>query len=112
MFGVGLPELAVIAFVAILVAGPDRLPDLARQLGRLTRQLRNLTTMARDELRNELGPEYADLELSDLDPREFVKKQIREAMEDEADAAPAPVVGPRKRRLRYGEIPPYDADAT
>ena len=33
MFGVGLPEMAVIAFVAVLVLGPDRLPELARQAG-------------------------------------------------------------------------------
>ena len=35
MFGVGLQELVLIAFVAVLVFGPDRLPDLARQAGRV-----------------------------------------------------------------------------
>lgn len=111
MFGVGLPEFAVIAFVAVLVFGPDRLPDLARQAGQMMRKARAFANSARDELRSELGPEYADLELRDLDPRTIVKKHIAEAMEDaERDAQ-----SPRRRGLRPlddGEVPPYDADAT
>lgn len=107
MFGVGLPEMAVIAFVAVLVFGPDKLPDLARQAGQLVRKARQLANAARDELRSELGPDYADLELRDLDPRAIVRKHIIEAMdEDEADR-PA-----RKPTLRPGQVPPYDADAT
>ena len=111
MFGVGLPEFAVIAVIAIFVFGPDRLPDLARQAGRMARQVKRMANNARDELREELGPEYADLELRDLDPRAIVRKHITEAMEEadaEADA-------PRRRGLRpldEGELPPYDADAT
>jgi sec-independent protein translocase protein TatB len=109
MFGVGLPELAVIAFVAVLVFGPDKLPDFARQAGRMARQLREFAHQARDELREELGPEYADLNLRDLDPRAIVKKHIIEAMNEEMNAS-----DPRAttRPLAAGERPPYDVDAT
>ena len=100
MFGVGLPELAVIAFVAVLVIGPEKLPDLAKQAGRMLRQLRNLANVARDELREEL----------DLDPREIVRKHVLEAMEDDDDE-PAPS-RPREKPLKAGELPPYDVDAT
>ena len=51
MFGVGLPELAVIMLVAVLVFGPDRLPDLARQAGQMLRKARQFAESARDELR-------------------------------------------------------------
>src|SRR3954447_26702498 len=109
MFGVGLPELAVIAFVAVLVFGPDKLPEFARQAGRMARQVRKFANDARDELREELGPEYADLELRDLDPRAIVRKHIAEAMNDDDEPRP-------KRRavrpLTEGELPPYDAEAT
>lgn len=110
MFGVGLGEMALIAFVAVLVFGPDRLPDLAKQAGRMARKARQFANAARDELRDELGPEYADLELRDLDPRTIVRKHIIEAMED-ADEE----VKPRRKGLRPlgdGETPPYDLDAT
>jgi sec-independent protein translocase protein TatB len=108
MFGVGLPELAVIAFVAILVFGPDKLPEFARQAGRLARQLRQLANTARDELREELGPEYADLQLRDLDPRTIVRKHIAEALADLDEPEKTPVQEP----LAVGETPPYDVDAT
>ena len=111
MFGVGLPEFAVIAVIAIFVFGPDRLPDLARQAGRMARQVKRMANNARDELREELGPEYADLELRDLDPREIVRRHITEAMDEDDDEEP---VRPRRgqRPLEDGERPPYDVDAT
>jgi sec-independent protein translocase protein TatB len=109
VFGVGLPEMAVIAFVAVLVFGPDKLPELARQAGRFLRQVRTMANSARDDLRNELGPEFADLELRDLDPREIVRKHILEAMDEEDDAPPR---REGHRPLAEGELPPYDAEAT
>lgn len=111
MFGVGLPEFLVIFVVAILVFGPDRLPDFARQAGRFLRQVKNFTQAARDDLRNELGPEFADLELSDLDPRKAVRKHILEAMEDDDEEDIVPVRR-GQRPLAAGELPPYDSDAT
>lgn len=105
MFGVGLPEMAVIAFVAVLVLGPDRLPELARQAGVMIRKGRALANSARDELRSELGPEFSDLELRDLDPREIVRKHIIEAMADTEPAPSSPV-------LAVGARPPFDDEAT
>ena len=106
MFDVGLAELAVIAVVAMIALGPDRLPDLARQAARFLHRARLMATSARDELRSELGPGYADLELRDLDPRTIVRKHIAEAMEEvgraEAD----------KPALAAGQVPPYDVEAT
>ena len=110
MFGVGLPEMAIIALVAVLVFGPDKLPEFSREAGRFLHRLKVFATGARDELRAELGPEFKDLELRDLDPRTIVRKHIAEALEDDDE----PVRKPRRglRPLGDGEVPPYDADAT
>ncbi len=114
MFGIGLGELAVIAVLAALVFGPDKVPELARQAGRLLRQVRRMANDARDELRTELGPEYANLELRDLDPRTIVRKHIAEAMADEEDDDDNEIrpAKPASRQLEDGERPPYDSDAT
>ncbi len=106
----GFAELIVIAFVAIVVFGPDKLPELARQAGQMAAKVRNLANNARDELRSELGPEYADLELRDLDPRTVVRRHIIEAMEeaDEEDRRSRS----SQRTLAEGEIPPFDVEAT
>ncbi len=103
---VGFLELAVIGLVAIVVLGPDKLPDLARQAAQLLHKGRALARNARDELRTELGPDYADLELRDLDPRTIVRKHITEAMaEVDREAA-------KKPTLPAGQVPPYDVEAT
>jgi sec-independent protein translocase protein TatB len=108
VFGIGLPELFVIVVVAVIVFGPDRLPEFARQAGRLVRQVRTFATSARDDIRAELGPEFADFELTDLDPRRAVRKYVQDAWDESADD----VADPGHRPLESGELPPYDSDAT
>ena len=110
MFGVGLPEMAVIALVAVVVFGPDKLPEFARQAGRFLHRLRQFATSTRDELRTELGPAYADLELRDLDPRTVVRRHIVEAMEEAEEESRPQRKG--SRPLPDGEVPPYDVEAT
>ncbi len=108
MFDVGLPEMLVILVVGIVVFGPDRLPEFARTAGRAVRQLREFTQNARDEIRSELGPDFADFEFEDLDPRAVVRKQLSGVWDDEEDEPVAPGLQP----LGKGEPPPYDDEAT
>ena len=83
MFGIGIPELLVIALVSAVVLGPEKLPDFARQAGRMVQQVRALGVQARDDLRSELGPEFADLELTDLDPRQLIRRQIADVWDED-----------------------------
>ncbi len=111
MFGVGLPEMLVIIVVAIVVFGPDRLPDFARQAGRLVRQIKQFTDHARDDIRAELGPDFADFELTDLDPRNAMRKYVAGVMDEDEDDDTGRQ-RPGLRPLETGERPPYDSDAT
>jgi len=76
MFNIGPFELIVLAFVGVIVLGPDRVPGLARDAARLIRSLREMATGARTQLREELGPEFADLDLRSLNPRTAITQVL------------------------------------
>ncbi|WP_141014098.1 sec-independent translocase [Nocardioides sambongensis] len=111
MFGIGFAELVVIAFVAVVVFGPDKIPGIARQVAQVVKQIRRFANNARDELRTELGPEYSDLELRDLDPRQIVRKHITEALAEE-EAEERRQAKEKRSALPAGERPPFDLEAT
>ncbi len=76
--GVGWGEVAVLLLIGLFVFGPERLPNAARDAGRMLRQFRQMAAGMREELRSELGPEIADLDLSTLNPTTFVRKHLFE----------------------------------
>src|SRR3954453_14676929 len=76
MFNVGPMELVILGIFAIIVIGPDRLPGLARDAAQMLRTLRDLATGARTQLRDELGPEFADMDLGDLNPRTALQRVL------------------------------------
>lgn len=76
MFNIGPMELLVLAIVGLVVLGPEKLPGLARDAARMIRTLRDLATGARQQLRDELGPEFADIDLRNLNPRTAVARAV------------------------------------
>ena len=121
-FGLSFEKLFIIAVIAVFLLGPDRLPYYASQLARLTRSLRDLANGAKDRMREEMGPDFDDVDWKKLDPRQYDPRRIiREALvDDEAAPVVTPVVKPpgesayakRQRMLREGTPAPYDAEAT
>lgn len=88
MFNIGALEILVLIVLAILMFGPEKVPEFAKKGARIYAYLRDVANNAQTQLRTELGPEYADLELADLNPKAFVKKHLSAelAMIEEAKA--------------------------
>jgi sec-independent protein translocase protein TatB len=107
--GLGWEELLVLAVLGLLIFGPDRLPKAAQDLGRLLRQLRQMASGAANDLKAELGPELADVDLRSLNPRRFVEDAL---FGDDEPAAPTNALAHSAVMLEANERPPYDVDAT
>jgi sec-independent protein translocase protein TatB len=83
MFGIGFVELVIILVIALIVVGPERMPDMARQIGKTIRDLRRMY----DNLRSDLGPDFDEVErairtLRSLDPRRELDSAGRKLITD------------------------------
>jgi sec-independent protein translocase protein TatB len=85
MFDIGFGEFLAIALIALLVFGPDRLPQMAADAARLIRELRRMASGARRELAESLGPEFGDLNVSDLNPSTFVRRHLLDGLDEDLD---------------------------
>lgn len=140
MIGINGYELLVLAILAVAVLGPERLPEYASQLARLVREVRRMATGAREQLREEVGPEIDEVDWRKLDPRQYDPRRIiKEALLDDFENAVKPVntrptaAAPRGSthapgtenaapsappavkplmRLQNGERAPFDTEAT
>jgi sec-independent protein translocase protein TatB len=119
VFGLGWLEIVALVVIALLVFGPEKLPQAASQAGKTLRNLRRMANNARDDLQAGLGPEFSNFDPTDLNPKNFVRKHLLGDLEDDwnstSTATPAPVPAQADSDsggLDYGQIPPYDSEAT
>jgi sec-independent protein translocase protein TatB len=131
MFNIGWGEFLVLIVAGLLILGPERLPSAAAWLGRTVRQVREFANGAREQLRNELGPEFDELrapleDLRGFNPRGVTPRSaLTRHLFDDLDGdrfngatkpngytAPAGPSVPLFRPLQSGERAPFDPDAT
>ncbi len=110
VFDINAGELLVIALLAVILVGPERLPEYVNGLKTLVKRVRALLSEGRSVLRDEFGD---DVDWRQYDPRQYDPRRIvREALEEE------PVVSPRRAARTSGSTPvvqhiiPADPDAT
>jgi sec-independent protein translocase protein TatB len=123
VFDLDLPKILFLGVVALIVFGPERLPAMAAQAGRALRELRKMAEGAKSELQENLGPEFGQFDLADINPKNFVRKHLLDDLTGDPVviggngsngnnagtlASPAPSV----ISLLPGESPPYDNEAT
>lgn len=121
--GIDLEKFLLILFVAALLIGPERLPRYAETLAKLTVRAREWLSGARSRVRDEMGPEFDDIEWQKLDPRQYDPRRIiRDALLDDAPvptvaaakvgaAAAATSSRPPRAPLTRGDVP-FDDEAT
>jgi sec-independent protein translocase protein TatB len=130
VFDIDVWKLLVLGVVALIIFGPERLPAMAAQAGRALRELRKMAEGARSELQENLGPEFSQFDLADINPKHFVRKHLL----DELTGDPVVIGGGAANgsngatngtngttlasraasviALSPGERPPYDSEAT
>lgn len=94
MFDIGFPELLLVALVALLVLGPNRLPEAMRTMGLMFGRLRRTYMSARAEIEREIGMDEVRRELhNESIMREFksiesdIKKLDSEVTEAKGDVS-------------------------
>jgi sec-independent protein translocase protein TatB len=115
LFDINGWEFVILIVLAVVILGPERLPEYAAKLGKLVRQAKSMAEGARGQLREQMGPEFDDINWRQYDPRQYDPRRIvREALmeptqaPDESGASPFPM-----GQGRNPELPtPYDVDAT
>jgi len=118
-FGLTIEKLLLIGLIAGLLVGPERLPRYAESLARLTGRAREMLRGARTRMRDEMGPEFDEVDWRRLDPRQYDPRRIiREALLDDppsatvratAGAGPAATVAATDAPATGT---PYDTEAT
>ena len=82
MFGIGGGEFITLVIVALLLVGPDKLPQLSVDAAKFIKKIRRLANNATTELRENLGPGFEDLQVTDLHPKKLIAKHLNEALSE------------------------------
>ena len=124
MFDINGWEFVILLVAALLVIGPDRMPEYAAKLAKLVKQVRGLADTAKVQLREQMGSDFDDVDWKQYDPRQYDPRRIvREALMDEGsddgqpsssgDVQAGGFKAPSSFKRHDPDKPtPYDQDAT
>jgi sec-independent protein translocase protein TatB len=126
VFGLSGEKLLILGIIAVIVLGPERLPEYAKGLANIIKSLRRMANGAKTQMKDELGEDFEDLDWRKLDPRQYDPRRIirealtedldfsaeKNALRDTAAAATAAVAPAIIVQLEQGEKAPFDSEAT
>ncbi|MCX6449556.1 MAG: sec-independent translocase [Actinobacteria bacterium] len=95
MFNIGGGEIIGLLVLGMILIGPDRMPSVAADAAKFLIKLKNIAQNATNELKENLGPGYEDLQVKDLHPKAFIKKHIGDVIDkSDFDMKPKPKIDP------------------
>ena len=97
MLDIGAGEILGLGVVALLLLGPKRLPTFASDAAKFLHKVKGFTSNATAELRDNLGPGFENIDIADLNPKTFIRKQMDSVLED---------VNERDRPLNNAKLDP------
>jgi sec-independent protein translocase protein TatB len=116
ILGLSFEKLVIIVIIAAILIGPEKLPQYASSLARLARRVREMADSAQERVREEMGPEYEDLDWRKMDPRQYDPRRIIRQALLEDDPVVRPVIpsqsAVRRRAERDGLATPFDSEST
>ena len=129
MFGITSWKLLILLVAAMVLIGPERLPEYVAKGRTYIRQARDMANGAKGTLTDQLKPDFHDIDWRQYDPRQYdPRKIIRDALLDDEETPtaeePMPETyfdhhdgiaadpAPNHRRWNPERATPYDAEAT
>lgn len=84
MPGINAYEFVILIVLALVILGPERLPQYARNLARWARQARDLAEDAKGRFKDETGTDFDEVDWKRYDPRQYDPRRIiRDALSNE-----------------------------
>jgi sec-independent protein translocase protein TatB len=80
-FDMGPLEVIALVILAVIVFGPEKLPKVIKDVSTFIRKIREFSDSAKEDIREQLGPEFKDFEFEDLNPRTFLRKHVLDGEE-------------------------------
>lgn len=87
MFGIGMPEMILICALALIVVGPDKLPDLARSIAKGVLELKKTATGLKESLAEEIEPSLKTLRPELEEASRALKENIEQQQSHSKQAA-------------------------
>ena len=83
MFGIGIPELALIIILALIVIGPEKLPEIAKAVGKVFNDLKKATEDVKDTISEETR------KLTEASRINEIEGEIKKTLEDAQKVEPS-----------------------